>query len=63
MGLALFSVLGMEVDPVRYTLSSRKGQLLHSVGSAFEAEAIALEWALQYLLELLRGSATIAQQQ
>ena len=53
----------MEVAPVTHTLFARKGQLLSSVASAFEAEAIALEWALQYLLQLLKGSVTIAQQQ
>ena len=63
LGLALFSVTGMEVAPVTHTLLARKGQLLSSVASAFEAEAIALEWALQYLLQLLKGSVTIAQQQ
>ena len=63
LGLALFSATGMEVAPVKYTLLERKGQLLSSVESAFEAEAIALEWALQYLLQLMKGSVTIAQQQ
>ena len=63
LGLALFSVTGMDAAPIKNTLLVRKGQLLEDVDSSFLAEAAALEWALQYLIELLRGSAAVAQQQ
>ena len=63
MGLALYSATAMDRGPAKNTLLARKGQLLSDIDSAFLAEAAALEWALQYLVELLRGSVTIAQQQ
>ena len=62
MGLALFSATAMEAGPAKNTLLTRKGQLLCDIDSAFLAEAAALEWSLQYLVELLRGSVAIAQQ-
>ena len=63
MGFALYSATDMEGCPAKYTLLARKGQLLTDIESSFLAEASALEWALQYLVELLRGSVTLAQQQ
>ena len=44
----------------KYTLLVRTGQFLAEVTSAFVAEAVALEWALQYLTELIRGKVAVA---
>ena len=62
MGLALYSATAMEGGPATISLLARKGQLLSDIDSAFLAEATALEWALQYLVELSRGSVAIAHQ-
>ena len=48
-GLTLFSV----TSDGRYKLRARKGVLLGKLVSAFQAEAIALECALEWFLELL----------
>ena len=42
----------------KYTLLVRRGKILTSVSSSFLAEAVALEWGLQYLIELFKGKVT-----
>ena len=58
IGLALFSAVPSDSGRAQYNLLARCGKLLTSVQSAFVAEAVALEWGLQYLIELLKGKVT-----
>ena len=58
IGLALYSVECSGSGIATYTLLARRGRLLQSVLSAFLAEAVALEWGLQYLVELFKGRVT-----
>ena len=44
----------------QYKLLVRMGRSLGSVVSAFLAEALALEWGLQYLVDLMRMDVTRA---
>ena len=62
LGLALYSVTGISNGRATYTVIARRGHLLHRVDSAFVAEAVALEWGLQYLIELLKGAVTVARE-
>ena len=55
IGMALYSVTFSYDGNAVYTLLARMGKLLASIDSAFVAEAAALEWALQYLVELFKG--------
>ena len=58
IGLALHSVECSGSGIATYTLLARRGRLLRSVSSAFLAEAVELEWGLQYLVELFKGRVT-----
>ena len=60
MGLALFAAVPTDNGKANYTLLARSGKLLGNVYSAFLAEALALEWGLQYLVELFKGVVTVA---
>jgi len=57
--MALFSVETDKGGSAKYTLLARRGKLLTEVSSAFLAEAVALEWGLQYLVELVKGKVTV----
>ena len=59
IGLALFSVEIVTGGVAKYTLLARSGKLLSGVSSAFLAEAMALEWGLQYMVELFKGKVTV----
>ena len=63
MGLVSYSVAGIGNATASYSLLARKGQFLTHAESAFLAEAAALEWALQYLVKLLKGTVAITQEQ
>ena len=58
IGIALFSVEAEKGGIAKYTLLARRGKVLTEVSSAFLAEAVALEWGLQYLVELFKGKVT-----
>ena len=58
IGLALFAVDVENGGVAKYTLLARRGKILTSVSSSFLAEAVALEWGLQYLIELFKGKVT-----
>ena len=54
LGFALYSAVLGECGTYTYTLLARRGQRLNKISSAFLAEALALDWALDYLVDLLR---------
>ena len=54
LGFALYSARRNESATFVYTLLTRRGRLLHHISFAFLAEAPALEWALEYVVGLLR---------
>ena len=54
IGFALYSV-DCRLGKAAYTLLARQGKVLADIDSAFLAEAAALEWSLQYLVELFKG--------
>ena len=58
LGFALFTAQLTESGCYKYTVLARKGKLLNKVSSAFVAETVALEWALDYLLGLLCKAVT-----
>ena len=60
IGIALFAATPTDSGVATYRLLARSGKLLGNVSSAFLSEAIALEWGLQYLIELLKGKVTAA---
>ena len=53
-GYALFAACRGEDGKYNYRLLATQGRLLDGVSSAFVAEALALEWALQHLLSFMR---------
>ena len=55
IGLALFSVQMSGGSQATYNLLARSGKIVSGIESAFLAEAMALEWALQYLIKLFEG--------
>ena len=54
LGFALYSVHLDEHGVYVYKLLARHGRLLRHISSFFLAEALALEWSLEYLIGLLR---------
>ena len=58
VGLALFAVERDGSGMAKYKLLVRRAMVLESIASAFLAEAVALEWGLQYLVELFKGKVT-----
>ena len=58
VGLALYAVECDEGGIAECKLLVRRGMVLGSIASAFLAEAVALEWGLQYLVELFKGKVT-----
>ena len=56
VGLALYAV----TPSFKYTLLCRRRKLLESAPSAFVAESVALEWALDYISQVLHGNVTSA---
>ena len=63
IGLMRFAVNISEHGVATYELLARCGKLLENVSSAFLSEAMALEWGLQYLVELLKGKVTATRSQ
>ncbi len=52
-GLALYEARLDQAGLYQYHLLSRKGRILTQVTSAFIAETLALEWALEYILKVI----------
>jgi hypothetical protein len=55
IGFAMFQASGSAPDRSSYKLLLRGGKLLESVPSAFLAEAMAFEWALECIHSLMKG--------
>ena len=52
MGMALYVATKVPGGPFQYEVVLRKGELLQGCSSAFQAEAMGLEWALNCFLGL-----------
>jgi hypothetical protein len=53
LGFALYSASIDESGTYSYTVLARQEKQLHRISSAFVAEAMALDWSLEYLVGLL----------
>ena len=54
--MALYAAIRAQDGSYHYQLLARQGMMLQDVDSAFLTEALALEWALKFVLERGKGS-------